>query len=147
MYRVIFLLLFGMVAMSSCGQKAADTTKTDATVQKPAPSVVPTNTANNQVVANQPKVVVNQPPAGTIRSAPQGAPLGSISNPIMNGLNEILFPNGAPKPAAQRKPEPPQNAAGVWHYTCSTGCAGGAGSAVPCKTCGKTLAHNQEYHK
>lgn len=52
------------------------------------------------------------------------------------------------QPAAQpaATPEPPQNAAGVWHYTCSNGCAGGAGSAVACATCGSTLAHNTGYH-
>lgn len=43
-------------------------------------------------------------------------------------------------------PEPAQNANGVWHYTCSNGCAGGAGSALACATCGTTLAHNQGYH-
>lgn len=42
--------------------------------------------------------------------------------------------------------EPPQNAQGVWHYTCPNGCAGGAGGATPCATCGTTLAHNQAYH-
>lgn len=42
--------------------------------------------------------------------------------------------------------EPAQNAAGVWHYTCPKGCAGGAGSAAACATCGSTLAHNQAYH-
>ncbi|HLP95981.1 MAG TPA: hypothetical protein VK168_18190 [Saprospiraceae bacterium] len=56
-------------------------------------------------------------------------------------------------PAAQQAPaastptnEPPQNAAGVWHFTCPKGCAGGAGSAVPCGQCGTTLVHNQIYH-
>ena len=39
-----------------------------------------------------------------------------------------------------------QNAAGVWHYTCSNGCAGGAGSAGTCATCGGALAHNAAYH-
>lgn len=39
-----------------------------------------------------------------------------------------------------------QNAAGVFHYTCSNGCAGGAGSAVACSTCGNTLVHNPAYH-
>lgn len=34
----------------------------------------------------------------------------------------------------------------VWHYTCSKGCAGGAGSAVNCNTCGTLLVHNQAYH-
>ncbi len=42
--------------------------------------------------------------------------------------------------------EPPQNAAGVWHYTCPNGHAGGAGSATACSVCGTTLAHNSEYH-
>ena len=54
---------------------------------------------------------------------------------------------GAPAAAAPPKvPEPAQNAAGVWHYTCGAGCAGGAGSAVPCASCGATLAHNAGYH-
>ena len=43
-------------------------------------------------------------------------------------------------------PEPAQNAAGVWHYTCPSGCAGGAGSAVACASCGTTLTHNTAYH-
>ncbi len=45
-----------------------------------------------------------------------------------------------------KTPEPAQNLKGVWHYTCSDGCAGGAGSAIACASCGKTLVHNQEYH-
>ena len=49
-------------------------------------------------------------------------------------------------PPVNQAPEPAQNAAGVWHYTCSNGCAGGAGSAIACATCGSTLAHNQGYH-
>jgi len=43
--------------------------------------------------------------------------------------------------------EPAQNAAGVWHYTCGKGCAGGSGTAEPCKSCGTLLAHNQAYHQ
>jgi len=42
--------------------------------------------------------------------------------------------------------EPPQNASGVWHYSCRNGCTGGAGAAVKCSTCGNTLAHNPAYH-
>jgi hypothetical protein len=52
-----------------------------------------------------------------------------------------------PNPTATPKPEPAQNAKGVWHYTCGDGCAGGAGSAVACAKCGKTLAHNSAYHQ
>ena len=51
-----------------------------------------------------------------------------------------------PPPPAQRPTEPPQNAAGVWHYTCAKGCAGGAGAAQPCAVCGDMLAHNKAYH-
>ncbi len=42
--------------------------------------------------------------------------------------------------------EPPQNATGLWHYTCPKGCAGGSGSAIACPTCGTTLTHSQTYH-
>jgi len=49
--------------------------------------------------------------------------------------------------ATAPKPEPPQNKAGVWHYTCADGCAGGGAAAAPCAKCGKPLAHNQAYHQ
>lgn len=51
-----------------------------------------------------------------------------------------------PPVTAPSTPEPPQNAAGVWHYTCSAGCAGGGGGAGSCATCGGALAHNSAYH-
>ena len=54
-------------------------------------------------------------------------------------------PNPA-TPTPPATPEPAQNAAGVWHYTCSAGCAGGAGAAGTCATCGGPLAHNAAYH-
>ncbi len=38
------------------------------------------------------------------------------------------------------------NAAGVFHYTCPNGCAGGAGIAQACATCGTQLAHNAAFH-
>jgi hypothetical protein len=41
---------------------------------------------------------------------------------------------------------PAQNAAGVYHYTCSNGCYGGSGAATNCTSCGSPLAHNQAYH-
>lgn len=54
-------------------------------------------------------------------------------------------PNAAaPAPPA---PSPAQNAAGVWHYTCAKGCAGGAGTAGKCAKCGGDLAHNAAYHQ
>jgi hypothetical protein len=38
------------------------------------------------------------------------------------------------------------NASGVYHYTCSNGCAGGAAAQANCAVCGNPLAHNQAYH-
>ena len=137
MSRVLFLLFFGLMAMSSCGQKAT----TDAASTKTATSV-PTNTTAKVAPKTE-----DIPPAGTIKS-PAGAPLGSIYNPIMNGLEKILGPARRPnQPVVQKKPEPPQNAAGVCHYICPDSHPGGAGAAEACKSCGKTLVHNQAYHQ
>ena len=51
------------------------------------------------------------------------------------------------QPATPPPPSAAQNAAGVWHYTCGKGCAGGAGAAGNCGTCGGALAHNAAYHQ
>ena len=64
------------------------------------------------------------------------------STTITPGANPITPGTITPPPST----EPAQNAAGVWHYTCSNGCTGGAGSAVACGTCGSTLVHNAAYH-
>ncbi len=56
---------------------------------------------------------------------------------------------GAQNPMIQapQQESPAQNAAGVFHYTCPNGCAGGSGTAGTCPQCGGTLAHNQAYHQ
>lgn len=77
----------------------------------------------------------------TYHGAPQQAPTGSMTPPTGGATTPQMTP-----PAAT-KPEPPQNAAGVWHYTCASGCGGGAGAATTCSTCGKALTHNTSYHK
>lgn len=59
---------------------------------------------------------------------------------------ETIQINDTATPPAAATTEPAQNAEGVWHYTCSKGCAGGAGAAGTCATCGGTLAHNAAYH-
>ena len=60
--------------------------------------------------------------------------------------NDNKTPNASPlinPPAASSG----KNAAGVWHYTCGKGCAGGSGAAGACGSCGSTLNHNQAYHQ
>ncbi len=76
-------------------------------------------------------------------------PPPTLNQPAAN--NPFASPAIAPTAAAPignapRAPEPPQNANGVWHYTCPKGCDGGGGSAVACGKCGATLAHNTAYH-
>jgi len=53
-------------------------------------------------------------------------------------------PPPAPNPEANA---PATNAAGVYHYICSAGCAGGAGASGNCTSCGATLTHNAAYHQ
>lgn len=64
------------------------------------------------------------------------------NQPAANSFN----PTGQTVPTTSTTPEPAQNAAGVWHYTCPSGCSGGAGSAGKCSSCGADLAHNTAYH-
>jgi len=43
--------------------------------------------------------------------------------------------------------EPAQNAAGIFHYICPDGHAGGSGTQANCASCGKQLVHNDKYHQ
>lgn len=63
-----------------------------------------------------------------------------------NKTNTSPMANPSATPAKPATPEPAQNSAGVWHYTCAKGCSGGSGSAGSCATCNGSLAHNSAYH-
>lgn len=63
-----------------------------------------------------------------------------------NSTSSAPFSNAPAAPATPAAPEPAQNSAGVWHYTCAKGCVGGSGSAGSCTTCNGPLAHNSAYH-
>ena len=63
-----------------------------------------------------------------------------------NSTSSSPLVNPSATPAAPKAPEPAQNSAGVWHYTCAKGCVGGSGSAGTCVTCKGKLAHNSAYH-
>ena len=60
--------------------------------------------------------------------------------------NQPAAATGNPAAVNAATPSPAQNAAGVYHYSCADGCAGGAAAAGNCATCGKALAHNAAYH-
>ncbi len=73
----------------------------------------------------------------TITAPPAGAPEANVP--------ANFTPTTAPP--VQQSAEAPQNAKGVWHFTCPKGCPGGGGGATPCAKCGTTLAHNAAYHQ
>jgi hypothetical protein len=74
------------------------------------------------------------------------------SNSAATKISPVITGPGAsqiqqPQQATPRAPEPAQNAAGVWHFTCAKGCEGGSGDrSAKCGVCGGALAHNQAYH-
>jgi len=76
----------------------------------------------------------------------QVQPSGALSPVFQNSAAAPIIAGGATGAAGSPTPEPAQNAAGVWHYICSDGHTGGAGSAIACSQCGKTLVHNAAYH-
>lgn len=72
------------------------------------------------------------------------APTTTTSTLVPSGSEGInVTPNAVPN---AKTLEPAQNSDGVWHYTCSNACSGGAGSAIACASCGNILAHNSSYH-
>ena len=78
----------------------------------------------------------------------RGAQLGvSVRSTLhRKAVDSTPSPPPTPPPNPATPTEPAQNAAGVWHYTCAKGCAGGAGIATACSSCGGMLAHNAAYH-
>jgi hypothetical protein len=67
----------------------------------------------------------------------KNGPLKVPTNTATPTQNNTITP---PAPSAA------QNAAGVYHYTCTNGCPGGSGSVENCKSCGNPLEHNQAFH-
>lgn len=63
-----------------------------------------------------------------------------------NAPTPTAAPTGTSATPVTPPPSPAKNAAGVFHYTCAKGCAGGAAAAGKCASCGGELAHNAAYH-
>lgn len=105
-----------------------------------------TTLAHNPVYHGNPAAPATPAGATTTSSAtPAGlTPSVMLNDPSKGGQ---LGGQAATTVTPTKAPEPPQNAAGVWHYTCPSGCAGGGGSAIACSGCGTTLVHNTAYHQ
>ena len=156
MRRHLFLatvLIIGIALFSvSCGNKSVD---------RPAPVLTPEQAARASQMQTAPAIPSGGTAVGgaTVQhyicpnscEGSGGAAEGTcpvcgtaymhnqaFHNQAVTQTTQPVAPSGAPEPA--------QNAAGVWHYTCSNGCDGGAGSATACAQCGNTLAHNTAYH-
>lgn len=93
-------------------------------------------------------------PKGCAGGAGAAVPCGQcgetlVHNQIYHGAEQPMNSNPAQgaNPAAKPKDEPPQNAKGVWHYTCPKGCSGGSGTASPCPRCATVMTHNPVYHQ
>lgn len=166
----IFVILLSLVLLSACGNEKnqKDSSSSEATedlqvtqpIQTPSPETKQPPLAVD-VPAGADGVVhhyvcadgceggfgnLNSPCPGCGKTLAHNKAFHSQANNTTNtttsGQNTIV--NQVPPPT--KEPAPAQNAAGVWHYTCTTGCAGGAGVMGACSGCGGQLAHNKAYH-
>lgn len=154
----VILLISSIFSMTSCTE---NTDKDVVNLEIITPSEIkeipePTNSLNQNPTTKEPA----QNAAGVWHyTCSKGCAGGAGDAVNCNTCGNLLIHNAAYHPVQntstpgqnnavpnQNVPEPAQNAAGVWHYTCQKGCPSGAGSALPCKTCGATLAHNAAYH-
>ncbi len=123
-------LIFSLIVFSFCFLACKENEKSTAETSTPS-EVVSTNSATETTTPTLPQENVTSPAATTPAAPVSPAPVTNTPPP--------------PPPPAPPK-EPAKNAKGVWHYTCSKGCKGGAGAVGPCEKCGATLAHNAAYH-
>lgn len=175
--KLTTLLLFLTITLFSCKGKSQTPNTNAEKVTPPTPTTTnapinntTTNTPiNNTTINTPPRIEPAQNAAGIwhytcIKGCAGGA--GTATNCTTCGI-QLAHNTGyhtntvqssapfATQPVAPQtmtttttnRPEPSQNAAGVWHYTCGKGCAGGAGVAVNCGSCGTALVHNVAYHQ
>lgn len=161
-FKIIVLVFVSAVFLNSC-KDTSEAPKQGASKSTQALDVkMPTKAATTQPISADP----GQNALGVwhytcIKGCPGGAGTtgkcnncGSLlaHNPAYHGSANM---NSAPvssapfanPPAAASTAPAGQNSAGVWHYTCSKGCAGGSGVVEPCASCGETLVHNVAFHQ
>lgn len=144
-FKHLFLIACSAFVIYSCGGK----------IDRPAPVLTADQIAQSQSRVETPTIpsggVVSSVmhytcPNGHAGSDTQGTCISCGATLEHNQAYHNQPAAGADPAAAPTTPEPPQNSAGVWHYTCPNGHEGGSGSATACSVCGTTLVHNTVYH-
>jgi len=155
-FRILTLLFCSVLALNSCKDDKTETTNTTETndpVRQPLPIFDAPTQQNTtaQAAGSAYHYTCSQGCAGGSAAAGNCSTCG---NPLAHNQAYHNNTNNTPTTTTPTNPnttpptpEPSQNTAGVWHYTCSQGCAGGAGSASNCANCGTKLAHNSAYHQ
>ena len=120
-----------------------NTTPTPANTTTPVAGAVKHYTCPNNCANSGGDAAGTCPVCGTayVHNAAYHNQTNNANSPFDNQQSPVVQP-----PQQQQQPAPAQNAAGVYHYTCANGCAGGSGSAGTCSACGGNLVHNPAYH-
>ncbi len=142
--RTLFIVLVAAL-LSSCG---------GGSVERPAPVLTPEQIQKANQQQTSPTIPQGQTVASNVKhyicpnncEGSGGDAQGTCPVCGSEYIHNQAFHNQGVTTQTQSVPEPAQNAAGVWHYTCPNGDPGGAGSAVACTKCGATLVHNTAYH-
>lgn len=162
------LSLLAIIFLASCGEKDADVRdRARQSVKTITPSTTVTDATTTAGTVNNNGVPHYQCPnkcTGGIGDAKGPCPVcgtemdhnqafhaqtpTNLSTSEETSPSELLLDPAAPN-ANTITPQtvtPAQNAAGVYHYICPKGHAGGSGSKGTCAECGAALEHNEAYH-
>ncbi|MCB0563276.1 MAG: hypothetical protein KDD01_02745 [Phaeodactylibacter sp.] len=153
---IILTLIMGLFLACSNNEKKPATTQQP--VDNTAPTITPppninTGAANTAVAGGVQHYTCPNNCAGSGGAAAGTCPVcgtAYVHNAAFHNQGNAGAPGAGASPMVQppaQQPSPAQNASGVYHYTCPSGCAGGSGAAGACPQCGSTLAHNQAYHQ
>ena len=136
------LAVFTLVLVISCADTKKDIKKTS-TTKKTIQHYYCANKCENSGGDNAGNCPTCNTPY-THNQAFHGSEL--LQNGPLKVESNLPLPSSESNNTINRPAEPAQNASGVYHYTCPKACAGGAGSAVNCISCGTLLEHNSFYH-
>ena len=157
--RALFILSIAFAISCSGDKKKSDTSSSDNTTTEITTPAAPATSTTTPPPAEPPQNAEGvwhftcpngcEGGGGAVGPCPKcGATLAH--NQAYHGSTSATTAPVTSNPTTQITPptaEPPQNANGVWHFTCPNGCDGGGGAVGPCTKCGATLAHNQAYHQ